>query len=130
MEEKSHVGMTQCWICQEGAEILLDTRLRKTLTKEMGSRPDITCSECEKQSKDNDAIWLIAIRDGERPEPNEYFNPYRTGAIVLIKKAALKDIFKETLNAETSAKAIENVDRNIYFYLEDTVWVNYGLPTE
>jgi hypothetical protein len=128
MTELSHVGMMNCWICQEGAEILLDTRLRKSLKQNMGSRPDVICNECEAQAKDNDAIWLMAIKDGEQPDSDGFFNPYRTGPMVLIKKEALRRIFKESLNKETSANAITNVNKNIYFYMEDKVWDGYDLP--
>jgi len=128
MEELSHVGMLNCWICGKGAEILLDTRLRNTMKRNMGSRPDIFCNECKSQAKDNNGIWLISIKNGEKPQPNKDFNPYRTGAMVLIKKDALKRIFKETLNKDVSDNLVLMVDKNIYFYLDDKTWEAYGLP--
>lgn len=128
MEELSHVGMLNCWICGEGAEILLDTRLRNTMKRNMGSRPDIFCTNCESQAKDNNGIWLISVKNGEQPQPNELFNPHRTGNIVLIKKDALKRMFKASLNKDLLNNIIPIIDKNIYFYLEDKTWDIYGLP--
>jgi hypothetical protein len=130
MEEKSHVGMLNCWICGEGAEIMLDMRLRNTLSRNMGSRPDICCSSCESQANDNDAIWLISVKDGEEPIDGEIFNPYRTGAMCLIKKEALRRIFSQTLTEDVQDRMIDMVDRNIYFFLEDMAWDAFGLPRE
>jgi hypothetical protein len=130
MEEKSHVGMLNCWICGEGAEIVLDRRLQKTFPQNMGSRPDICCSSCTSQAKDNDGIWLISVRDGESPEEGQIFNPYRTGAMCLIKKEALRRIFSQALTEDIQEKMIDMVDRNIYFFLEDMAWDAFGLPRE
>jgi hypothetical protein len=130
MEEKSHVGMLNCWICGESAQILLDTRLRNTLSRNMGSRPDICCSSCESQAKDNDAIWLISVSDGEEPVDGEIFNPYRTGAMALVKKEAIREVFRQALSEDTVDQMIKMVDRNIYFFLEDMAWDAFGLPRE
>ena len=127
--EKSHVGMLNCWICGEGAEILLDRRLRKTLDMNMGSRPDIICSDCKSQAKNNKGIWLISVRDGEEMRyEDDIFNPYRTGGLVLIKKEALIRIFNEALDNDIKDKMIGMVEKHTYFYLEDTPWDAFGLP--
>lgn len=126
MLDKSYVGMLNCWLCGEGAEILLDTSLRNTLSMNMGSSPNIICSKCESMAEDGKAIWLISIRNGEAPVEGENFNPYRTGAMVLITKEAIKRIFRETLT--NPEHAINLVEKNIYFYLQDEMWDAFGLP--
>ena len=130
MSEKSYVGMLNCWICSGGAEILLDTRLRPTLEKNIGSRPNIICSECESKAEDNDGIWLISIREGELPptHSDEAWNPYRSGGLVLLKKSALKRMFTVALNKDALKEHLQMVDNNIYFYLHDKVWTTFGLP--
>lgn len=128
MDELSHVGMTNCWICGEGAEIMIDMKLRQILNKNMGSTPNTVCSDCESKSKDNDAIWLISIKDDEKPpESNdEIWNPYRTGGLVLIKKEAIRRMFAAD---EFDKSILESVNRNVYFYLSDEQWKIFGLPT-
>lgn len=128
MEERSHVGMLNCWICGKGSTILLDRLMRKTLHKNMGSLPNEICSECKSLAEDNNGIWIISIRDGEEIpiDSREVCNPYRTGGLALIKKEALKRLFKESISE--SKKYIEMVDKNFYFYLENSVWNYFGLP--
>ena len=130
MSEKSHVGMLNCWVCGQGAEILLDTRLRNTLDQNMGSRPDIICSECKSMSEDNDAIWMISVEDGQEPptDRDEIWNPYRTGCCVLVKKEAVRRSFRSILDEKAVENTIKLVDENIYFYLPDTIWKGLGLP--
>jgi len=130
MSEKSHVGMLNCWICNQGAEILLDTKLRNVLDQNMGSMPDIICSECKSMSEDNDAIWLISVQDNQEPptDPKEMWNPYRTGGCVLIKKEAVRASFKSLLQEDAAEKTIKLVDNNMYFYLPDAIWEVLGLP--
>jgi len=128
MEELSHVGMMNCWICGEGAEIILDMKLRKSLPQNIGSRPDIVCNECKNQCEENEGIWLISVKDGEEPPDNEIFNPYRTGSMILIKKSALRDLFKQSLDEPLQDQMIRMVNKGYYFFLEDSVWDLYGLP--
>lgn len=123
--------MTNCWICGEGAEILLNTTLRPTLEKNMGSTPNTFCSKCQSLSKDNDGIWVISVKDDEEaPTDGGVFNPYRTGGMVLIKKSALKEMFKNTLEEKTAQTFIDMVDKNIYFFLSDSVYDLYQIPRD
>jgi hypothetical protein len=119
-------------VCGEGAEILLDVRLRNTLEHKMdkmGSRPDIVCSDCRSKAKENDAIWLISVRDDEKQTEGEIFNPYRTGSMVLLKKEALNRLVKTSITDEkTRTNLIEMIAKHVYFYLEDRIWDAYGLP--
>jgi hypothetical protein len=128
MSEKSYVGMMNCWVCGEGAEILLNKTLRPTLERNMGSTPNTFCSKCQSLSKDNDGIWVISVKDDEEPTEGEIFNPFRTGGLVLIKKSALKELFQNTLDANTAQNFIDMVDRNIYFFLADQVYDLYQIP--
>jgi len=126
MEELSHVGMTNCWICGEGAEIVINKQLRKTLNMNLGSAPDIICSDCEAKSKDNDGIWVISIKDGDEPSSdNELWNPYRTGGLILLKKEALRNAFEAW---KVSEKMVKLIDKHIYFYLSNAQWEALGLP--
>lgn len=126
--EKSHVGMLNCWICGEGAEILLDLRLKNTLSHNMGSSPATLCNECKNQVEKNEAIWLISVRDGESPIEGKIFNPYRTGSICLVKKEALERIFRNILNEDVVENMISMVKTGYYFFLEDKIWDGLGIP--
>ena len=80
--EKSHVGMVLCCICQEGMEILLDTRicrkggkteLRKSLCRN-NIVPGRVCDKCEKKYLSEGILVM---------------NP-ETGSIVVIKDEAFR----------------------------------------
>jgi hypothetical protein len=131
MSEKSHVGMLNCWICDECAEIVLNRRLTATLDKNLGSSPNIICSKCKSMAKDNDGIWLISIKNGVEPsseDTNQTWNPYRTGQLILIKKEALKEIIKS--KGKKKDKTLKLIDNSVYFYLNDDVWDLIGLPRD
>lgn len=124
MNEKSHVGMMNCWICGKGCTILLDRHLRNTLNQNMGSLPTEVCGECKSMAKDNDGIWLISIADSEEPGDNDNisWNPYRTGGLALITKEAMKRIL------EGNEKLLAMLESGYYFYLNDKIWDHLGLP--
>jgi len=131
MDSLSHVGMLNCWICGKGSTIMLKRDFRPTLPMNMGALPSEVCSECKSMAEDNDGIWLISIKDGEEPSLSELngeevWNPYRTGGLILLKKQALKDAFQASI--DDPKKHIDMVDRNVYFYLNDSVWDHFGLP--
>ncbi|MEA2081081.1 MAG: hypothetical protein U9P00_14760 [Pseudomonadota bacterium] len=128
MNDLSHVGMMNCWICGEGSTIILKTDLRPTLPMNMGALPSEVCSKCKSLAEDNDGIWMISIRDGEEPprDNDESWNPYRTGGLALLKKEALKEVLQNTL--KEPEETIKMVDRHFYFYLYDSIWDQFGLP--
>jgi len=127
MNDLSHVGMLNCWICGKGADILLDRRLRKSLKQNMGSSPSTICSDCVSKSTEDDGMWVISIRDDQYPpsDDNEVWNPYRTGGLVLLKKDALRRIYSEM---ENSTKLLDIIEKNVYIYLNDKQWKMFGLP--
>lgn len=52
MHDKSHVGMSNCYVCGEPSSVLLDTRLMKTLERNMGPLgPDDLCHTCAEKAK-------------------------------------------------------------------------------
>ena len=130
MSEKSHVGMMQCWICGQGAEIILDTRIRPILDREMGSTPNTVCSECETMSKKHDGIWMLSIKDGEEPpaDKTEVWNPYRTGGCVLVSKEAAIKSFTSIVIPEVVESTTALINNNVYFYVPDQIWDMIGLP--
>jgi hypothetical protein len=130
MPEKSHVGMLNCWICGQGAEIILDRRLSKSLDMDMGSLPDIICSECKTMSEENNAIWLISLMNGEVPPENKEktWNPYRTGGCVLTSKEAVIKSLRSILVEEAIEPTVALIEKNYYFYLPDQIWDLIGLP--
>lgn len=67
------------------------------------------CDQCKKYMKQG--ILLISIRDNINKE-----NPYRTGAITVIKEKAAKRIFNVDILKSRAA------------FIEDSVWDKIGLP--
>ena len=131
MEEKSTVGMMNCWICGEGAQIIVKTDLRPTLPQNCGSLPNVICSKCENLAKDSDALWLIAVKDGEVEKEGEIFDPYRTGTMCLVTKQAIKDkIITAMMEGEPKEQMKRIVETSLYLYLDDSTWDAFGLPRQ
>ncbi len=129
MEDKSTVGMMTCWICGEGAQIIVKTDLKPTLPRNCGSLPNIYCSDCEGKAKEKDGVWLISVRDGDVPKDEELYNPHRTGDVVLIKKSAFREKILPLISEDTVRNQMaEMVESSIYFYLEDSAWDAFQLP--
>lgn len=106
--DKSYVGMTQCFVCMEPKDILLDRRLRNTLPK-LACYDKEPCDKCKEYMKQG--IILISVRDGESGD-----NPYRTGGWIVIKEEAAHRIFKDV-----------DFSRRVAF-VPDSVWDTIGLP--
>ncbi len=129
MEDKSTVGMMNCWICGQGAQIIIKTDLRPTLPRDCGSMPNVLCSDCESKSKENDAIWMISVKDGDVPIDGELYNPYRTGSCCLIKKQAFRDKILPLISDDTIREQMRDMmEKGTYFYLEDSAWDAFQLP--
>mgnify|MGYP000035305619 CR=1 FL=1 len=98
MADKSHVGMghQQCLICgtKHDEAVLLDKRLRKTLTRDMLTGND-SCPECSGRLKEG-YIALLGV-DPERSVPDGNTlrpeNAHRTGDLLWIKKDIAKNMF-------------------------------------
>lgn len=114
-EEKSHVGMARCFYCNELAIILLDRRLRKTLTRDMGVIDYEPCGECKKLM--SQGVILISVRDGEKSE-----NPYRTGGWVVVTDEFITKLLKED--------AASTILKRRWAFVPDSAWDGIGLPRE
>lgn len=92
-EEKSHVGMFNCYFCGEAAGVLLDRRLQKTLPSDVGVIDTTPCSKCKNLMKKG--IILISIKDDTTEEEmhKKIPNPYRTGGWAVITENAFLRIF-------------------------------------
>lgn len=99
MNDKSHVGMGAyiCPVCTKKHDevVLIDKRLRKTLTKDemMGFE---LCEE-HKKLKDDDYIALVGIDDLKSTLPYDIATVYRTGKIAHIRTHVYEKIFDNTL---------------------------------
>lgn len=70
MSDKSHVGMSNCYVCGEPSSILLDTRLRDTLERNMGPLgPDDLCHACAEKAKT--MACIVAITEKARNEDQD-----------------------------------------------------------
>ena len=121
-EEKSHVGMFQCYFCGKDAGILLDRRLRDILPRQVGVVDMTPCNECEEFMKQG--IILISISDDTTFEQmkEKIPNPYRTGSFVVVKES-----FLDALN-EGDMK--EFARKNRFMFITDSAWDKIGLPRE
>ncbi len=63
MSELSHVGMTTCFYCGEASEILLNTRLSKTLPRNVGVISMRPCNKCEGYMRQG--VILIGYDEGK-----------------------------------------------------------------
>jgi hypothetical protein len=110
MEQKSYVGMSNCFLCGKPKEILLDRRLKDSLPREAVYNKE-PCKKCKEYMEQG--IILISVRDGESGN-----NPYRTGGWVVIKEEAVKRIFNN----------IEQVLKSRVAFIEYRFWDKLGLP--
>lgn len=112
MEDKSHVGMSQCFICGEVKEILLDRRLKNTLPR-MACYDKEPCDKCKDWTKQG--IIFISVANGESGD-----NPYRTGGWCVIKEKAVSKMI--------SGELLKDVLKKRICFIEDEVWDKIGLP--
>lgn len=134
-EDKSHVGMFQCFYCQKSMGVLLDRRLRKSLPRRAGVLDMEPCSECKDLMKIG--IILISIKDNTtdedmRGEPIMRFgrergrtppNPYRTGGWCVVKQEAVERF-------PVPAKMIDSAVRRRFMFITDEGWDYLGLPRD
>lgn len=148
MNDKSHVGMSRCFYCNEFDKVLLDRRLRQTLPRDCGVTDMIPCSKCEDWMKQG--ILFISVRDGEmekveashkraraeyqhlkttrssvwcrkNPFSSRWMpNPYRTGGWTVITEEAFQRMFNSSL--------VEQVLECRWTFVPDEVWDLVGLP--
>lgn len=96
--EKSHVGMghSVCPVCMEEHTkvVLLNTKLKKTLTKYMFMGWAL-CS-LHKQQEEDDFGFIIGMIPQPGGKENTLENLNRTGDIISIKKSVAKEILDMT----------------------------------
>lgn len=82
-EEKNYVGMSDCFLCGQPKEILLDRRLKNTLPRN-AVYDEEPCDKCKEWM--GKGIIFIGVRDGEQQSDN----PYRTGHFFVLRDEAVK----------------------------------------
>lgn len=144
MSDKSHVGMMQCWYCWESSGILLDKRMRKSITPGPVVYNMEPCSKCKEWMKKG--VILISMRDGEgekiaeaqkkfqqehggyahtRPRKGERGfipTPYRTGCMAVVKQEFIEAVF-----ADEDAIRNQGVKAR-WLLIEDQAWDALKLP--
>lgn len=112
-EEKSYVGMSDCYICGKPKELLLDKRLRNVLPKNAVYDKE-PCAECKTHMQIG--VILIGVRDGEQQSDN----PYRSGHFFVVKDDAIKRMpMDEKLKADILKKRI--------VFIEESVLKRFGI---
>ena len=86
-EDKSYVGMMNCFFCNKPKGVILDRRIRETLPKNAVYDKE-PCDECKELMKSG--IIIISVRDGESGD-----NPYRTGFWCVVKEQMIKDLISD-----------------------------------
>ena len=121
-EEKSYVGMANCYFCNEPSTVLIDKRMRNTLTRNMGVIDMTPCSECKKLMELG--VMLISIRDETTEEEMKgpIPNPHRTGCVCVVKDEAIPRMME--------GKEAEFALKHRFMFITDSAWKVYGLPTE
>lgn len=118
--EKSYVGMTNCYFCGGGAEILIDRRMRNTLSRNMGVRSMEPCNECKGYMKQGVILMSISDDTTEEQMKGPMPNPYRTGGWVVIRDEAISKIFDEKF----AAFAL----KYRFCFITDEAWDRMGIP--
>ena len=148
--DKSHVGMFNCFYCNQEMGILLDSRLKDSLPMNCGIIGYEPCNECKEWMEQG--ILLISVKDGEpdkiekghkraladyeqekafksatwkRKHPFESRwmpNPYRTGGWCIITEEAFTNVF--------NGPVVKQVLECRWTFIEDKVWDATGLPRE
>ena len=83
-----------CFICGKETSVVLFGTAYKDKNGKTAEAPKNVCTgdicdDCKKVIE-NDGIFFIAVKDGERGE-----NPYRTGKICALKEESVKRIFPD-----------------------------------
>lgn len=120
MEEKSYVGMTNCYFCGKSKDILIDTRLRDRFPREIGVIDMEPCNDC--RSLMEKEIMFICIKNDTPDEEmkKKFPNPYRTGAMAVVKEEAAKKFMAEEM--------FESVKKARFCFMSEGAWDLIGLP--
>jgi hypothetical protein len=137
MTDKSHVGMTRCFYCNEYSEILLDMRLRKRLPRDCGVINMRPCSKCEgymkqgiivivvqKASLEAEERRLAVLGTPDKDHPQEGIcNPNRTGIWVVVREEALRRLVR-------NEKLLESILRYRWTFMDDETAEATGLAAQ
>lgn len=104
-ENKSFVGMANCFLCGEVKHLLLDRRLKNSFSPN-GVYDKEPCEKCLKIMKEG--VFFIGVRDKETGE-----NPYRTGQIIGLKDEAVKKFLNEPLLSDVLKKRICYIEESV-----------------
>lgn len=115
---KLEVGIIKCFFCGKDKGLVMNTRLTSKCAEEIkninGHAIDYKpCDECKALMQQG--IMLCSVRDGESGN-----NPYRTGALCVLKEEAVKQF--------SSPEMFEQVKKTRFAFIEDSVWDQLGLP--
>jgi hypothetical protein len=116
--EKDYVGMSTCFYCGKPKEIMLDTRLRKTLPREACYNRE-PCDVCKRWMERG--IILISVNE---KLSTDHENPYRSGCWSVMKVDSFERIFKPMLSEELYNAMLK---RRAAF-ITDEVWDAIGMP--
>lgn len=114
MSERSHVGMSNCFVCLAASSVLLDKRLRPTLSRNMGPMSiDDLCSDCARRAaagyialveitekaREDDARRMKELREYNEHRPEKYRCvvvpcPERSARIPWMRRSALGRLIK------------------------------------
>lgn len=136
-QEKSHVGMANCYFCGEPSKVLLETRitrslsggpgeLMKSLPRDCGVVDMDPCSSCEELMKVG--VILITVKPesfdeierdrqewlaDENPEKKPFFpNPYRTGGWFVVR-----DDMLERMKEDVPDSVVDNLLRRRWGFI-------------
>lgn len=121
MGELSHVGMTNCYFCGQGKDIVLDRRLKKSLPMHIGVVDMEPCNECKEWM--GKGVILISIKDAttDAEMASTPPNPFRTGGWTVVKDDAIS---RMPVPEEMKKWAL----KHRFFFLTDSVWDAFGIP--
>ena len=119
---KSHVGMLNCFYCNEPMGVLFDRRLRNKLPMNCGIMDMEPCHKCKEFMKRG--IILISIKDSTTDEDmaGRIPNPHRTGCWAVVKEEVIKNVGPKSL--------IDFGLKHRLMFITDSAWDKLGLPKE
>ena len=115
IEEKSHVGMSQCYFCGKVKEVMLDRRLRHSLPRQAVYNNE-PCNDCKQLMEKG--VMFISVSNNSKEEGE----PYRTGKVCVLKDSAVERLL--------SGDILKGVLKHRCAFIDDETWSAIGLPTK
>ena len=115
MEDKSYVGMSNCFFCNEAKEILLDRRLRNSLPRSAVYNHE-PCDKCKGYMQQG--IILISVNEKLTKDMQ---NPYRSGGWCVIKEEAIRRMLQP-------GDLLNDILKKRMAFVPDNAWDALGLP--